>query len=480
MFGDPRNDDLLFCALLIALSLFLLFTRGFTMARTLPSQAAKRQLTESMAIKSLDAVSGMTEVKITAEHQRMWGDTATALMWVCPGFTRIMYSMCNPDGTGGVIFWTKDVPIAATDGLYIILNPDTFFGYTLHERVFIVAHEIMHMILNHCNMMHRYGTMKKIDYPSGKSLPYIGELFNVAADYVINAILADSKVGVAPKEALLNTNIGKAMDAPIDVYAKLYKDAKQKGGQPGQPGAGGGAGQGQKGFDKILAPGEAKGKNPQEVAGQRDEGEWKAAAAAAVTVAKAQGKLPAALERFFKELLQPVVDWREALPAAVARSVGGDGYTWRHLDRRLICRDIAAPGRARFHTDAIALAIDTSGSIGQVEIDRFFTEMRGILEDCRPRTVYVIWCDAKVHKVDEIEDSSEINSLKPKGGGGTDFRPPFDWLRERGITPDTLVYFTDLCGPFPPTQPSYPVIWASTVKGASYPWGNVVDLPLKD
>ena len=54
------------------------------------------------------------------------------------------------------------------------------------------------------------------------------------------------------------------------------------------------------------------------------------------------------------------------------------------------------------------------------------------------------------------------------------------WLREHGIVPDTMVYFTDLCGPFPPSAPGYPVIWASTVKGASYPWGNVVDLPLKD
>lgn len=450
------------------------------MARTLPSQQAKRQLHESMNIKSLDATVGMTEVKITAEQKRLWEDTTTALLWACPGFTRIMYSMCNPDGTGGVAFWTKDVPVAATDGLYIILNPDEFLSRLLHERVFILAHEIMHMILNHCNLMHRFGLSGHIIYPSGKKLKYIPMLYNVAADYVINQILADSRVGKPPADALLDVNMATAMDNPIDVYAKLYKEAQSMGGKPPPPDAGSGGRKGQKSFDQVLAPGEAKGKNPQEVAAERDEGEWKAAVAAANAINKAQGKSSAALDRFFSSLLKPKVDWREALPAAVARSVGGGGFTWRRLDRRFILQDLAVPGRAKFDTDNVTVAIDTSGSIGQVEIDRFFAEMKGIIEDCRPRLIRVIWCDAKVNKVDEVEDANEIDTLKPKGGGGTDFRPVFDWVKKSGSTPDVLVYFTDLMGSFPSAEPGYPVIWASTVKNGAYPWGNVVDVPLKD
>lgn len=471
------------------------------MARTLPStrkvvdEAPRNLLSESL-----------NRLTLTPDQQRLWQETTTALMWLCPGFTRIMYTMCNPDGTGGVAFWTDDekVPVAATDGVYLIFKPDVYFGkYTLHERVFIGAHEIMHMILNHCNMMYRFAQMGKITYPSGKSLPYIPMLYNIATDYVINAILSEAKVGTPPKDALLDTRIATAQDNPLDVYAKLYKDAQQKAKQKvGQQGQGNGSGQGQQGqgqgkpgqgpdggnplgsgtqgFDVILPPGKAAGKSPQEVAAQRDEGEWKAAVAAAEAVAKAQGKLPAALERFFKSILTPVVDWREALPVAVARSVGSDGYSWRHLDRRLILQDVAAPGRSRYNTDNLVLAIDTSGSIQQPEINLFFNNMRGIIDDCRPRNIWVVWCDAKVHKVDIVEDSSDIDSLKPKGGGGTDFRPVFDWVREQGMVPDVLVYFTDLMGSFPASAPGYPVVWASTVKGATYPWGNVVDLPLKD
>ena len=152
------------------------------MARTLPSQQVKRELHESLNVKSLNATEGMVEVPITAAQKKLWEDTVTAMMWACPGFTRIMYSMCNPDGTGGVAFWTKDVPIAATDGVYLIFNPDTYFAYPLHERVFILVHEIMHMVLNHINMIHRYRTTKTVVYPSGKKLPFNAMLFNCARE----------------------------------------------------------------------------------------------------------------------------------------------------------------------------------------------------------------------------------------------------------------------------------------------------------
>jgi predicted metal-dependent peptidase len=59
------------------------------------------------------------------------------------------------------------------------------------------------------------------------------------------------------------------------------------------------------------------------------------------------------------------------------------------------------------------------------------------------------------------------------GGGGTDFRPVFEWLDAAGCRPDALVYFTDACGDFPGAPPPYPVLWL--VKGnAPVPWGERV------
>jgi len=51
------------------------------------------------------------------------------------------------------------------------------------------------------------------------------------------------------------------------------------------------------------------------------------------------------------------------------------------------------------------------------------------------------------------------------GGGGTDFRPVFEWLDHHQYRPDLLVYFTDAEGRFPAKEPDFPVIWL--IKGKS-------------
>ena len=62
-----------------------------------------------------------------------------------------------------------------------------------------------------------------------------------------------------------------------------------------------------------------------------------------------------------------------------------------------------------------------------------------------------------------------------KGGGGTSFRPVFEWLEVNGIEPQSLVYFTDADGEFPQKEPNFPVIWL--VKGKTkVPWGQRVQL----
>jgi len=62
-----------------------------------------------------------------------------------------------------------------------------------------------------------------------------------------------------------------------------------------------------------------------------------------------------------------------------------------------------------------------------------------------------------------------------EGGGGTDFRPVFDWVEHENRSPNMLVYFTDAEGDFPKVPPNYPVIWLVKGKGV-VPWGERVQL----
>ena len=122
----------------------------------------------------------------------------------------------------------------------------------------------------------------------------------------------------------------------------------------------------------------------------------------------------------------------------------------------------------------IAIAVDCSGSVNSRQLGLFQEEIRSILAGQRPSLVHVLYFDAAVQKVETYQAGEPI-SLVPVGGGGTDFRPCFDWLREQGIVPATLVFLTDLCGTTPSEPPPYPVIWAST-ENRRAPFGQVVSM----
>ena len=414
---------------------------------------------------------------LTPEQADKWAKTRVALVWHCPAFAHIFFSMLDNAGSKHVAMFTRDVPIAATDGSNLLLNPDTFFEYTLGERIFICCHEIMHCIWNHCGLMHKFIRQGKVSYPDGTSLPYNQMLMNVATDLVINDCLIESKVGVFNKNWLHDKDYATSMDSAIDAYRKIFKLSKRGGGGGDGPPCKG------KGFDEHLPPGTSQGKDAQETVAGRNEVEWTTQIAAAANAAKLQGKLPAGLERLLGEILEPKVDWKEKIAALFARKVGSGSYDWRRPDRRLIVRDIYAPGRSGFGAGTVVIAIDTSGSIGELELNMFFAEMAGILEDVRPKRLVVMWCDAKVHRVDEIEEASDLPALKKKGapgGGGTCFEPVFDEMQKLGLdNVDALVYLTDGYGSFPKKPPEYVTIWGNiSAPGiVKYPFGDVVDIP---
>jgi predicted metal-dependent peptidase len=414
-------------------------------------------------------------IQIDAATERKWVETRGALMWRCPAFTHILFSMLNPEKGSLAAVFTKDVPYAATDGTNLILNPETFFALPLDERVFIVAHEILHCILNHCSLGFQMRRANRVRYVDGAELPYNQQGMNIAMDLVINDILIHDRIGSFPKMGLHDPKIATRETPFLDAYRKLFEQAKKNGSQPGD-----GVGGGQGGFDVHLDPGSVQGQDPGQAAQGRNQSAWDTAVAAAVASAKMQGRLPAGLERLLAEVIDPQVSWQDHIRAFFARRVGGGGYNWRKADRRLIQRDIIAPQRAGNGCDTIVVGIDTSGSIGQRVLDTFFGELRGIIGDLQPARVYVVWCDAKVHKVDECENTEDVGGLKPAGGGGTDFRPVFDWIEEEGLQPDALVYLTDGLGAFPDSAPRYPVLWGA-LKGynVAYPFGDVVEIEIK-
>ena len=89
-----------------------------------------------------------------------------------------------------------------------------------------------------------------------------------------------------------------------------------------------------------------------------------------------------------------------------------------------------------------------------------------------PEVIHVIYCDAEVNGTQSF-DAGDMIHLTPHGGGGTAFRPVFDWVAQSDIRPACVVYLTDLDGDDFGPPPDCPVIWVSTDK-TSAPFGEVI------
>lgn len=114
------------------------------------------------------------------------------------------------------------------------------------------------------------------------------------------------------------------------------------------------------------------------------------------------------------------------------------------------------------------IAIDTSGSVYGEQVREFVALTYDVLKstetfDERVR-VRIVQCDSKIRHIDEIDSLEEVRrwcgKMRIYGGGGTDFRPVFEYvdeLVEDGGFRDLggLIYFTDGCGTYPEWVPSY-------------------------
>lgn len=179
------------------------------------------------------------------------------------------------------------------------------------------------------------------------------------------------------------------------------------------------------------------------------------------------------MARMIDHLLQPQLPWRMLLARYLTPSARDD-FSYMRPSRRQ--GDFILPS-LRSHQIDLVIAIDTSGSIGEVELEEFLSEINAIKGQIRAR-ITLHACDAALAESGPwlFEPWEDLRLPEDfKGGGGTSFKPVFDWVRQQGMPPETLVYFTDAEGEFPEEIPDYHVIWL--VKGkAKVPWGQRIQL----
>tara|TARA_Y100000034_G_scaffold133143_1_gene197852 strand:+ start:2442 stop:3608 length:1167 start_codon:yes stop_codon:yes gene_type:complete len=318
---------------------------------------------------------------------------------------------------------------AYTDGVCIGYNTEFVLGLSSKERRALLAHEVMHCALGH-HVRRGLREHKK---------------WNRAADYAINDIL-NAEGELLPKDALLDSKYSKWS------ASKIYDDLPDL--PPPPPGGSGGSGADPGDSGSFGEVRDYPGDNHEIV-----EAEWQAASQAAAQIAKRQqGKGSAMLDRIagvYEDYSK--VPWRDVLRRFVQDTTGGDDYSWRRPSRRGIAEGLYLPQHQGESLQGLVVVIDTSGSVDADTLALFENEINTIISQYKNTEIDILYCDARVTRVD-LGERYPVE-FHPTGGGGTDFRPPFEWLRENNTTPSCLIYFTDLMGTFP-EEPAYPTLWA--------------------
>ena len=455
----------------------------------------------------------------------------------------------------------KTKPYAAwTDGQSIFLNEyaitemnkmktDTDSNGNTHnveitskELIFVIAHELMH-ILNETNERgNRMGILFDDVSPSGKAKH---ELWNIATDYEINSLLyfnvnlnSDSNksisksVGHKPDWVMFDA---KYKDVPAeDIYKELLEQTGMSGGNKGKNGnysfsvrdgngmtftfdpnnddsnsGNGGQSDGQDNQDgqNSQDTSNSKGNNssndqsdqeqqnnqnqkgnskPKNGTGLRfglganvpmiDEmtkAEIKAKIGDALqnssSSSKGIGTGMSAFNRLLDMLFKPQpFDWRRALTRYI-KSFMKENYTWNKPSRAGIANGLILPSASTTPKLHVAIAVDTSGSIGDRELTLLMNHVFTILSQFRTFTVDLWCCSTHVHEdtftVYTSANKSKINQFKIQSDGGTDMSANFPFIEKKyqgRDKPDLLMIFTDgedrLSGD-ETTRTKYPVLW---------------------
>ena len=204
---------------------------------------------------------------------------------------------------------------------------------------------------------------------------------------------------------------------------------------------------------------------------------WDEAMHQALNLAKAQGKVPGAVEQTIADAHRSTFDWRTLLRLYMTDTAASD-YSWSRPNRRFIDSGLYLPSIRSEGMAALAVIIDTSGSVDTDTLAEFWSEIRELAAEIEPERVVLLQVDAALQDEQDCAPDDLPERIDVKGRWGTDFRPGFAHLDETGADPAVCLYFTDMdCDRYPETEPDYPVIWCDYGDGAGLaaeppPWGE--------
>ena len=368
---------------------------------------------------------------------------------------------------------------------YIYFNPDFLDSISDRELVYVLEHEVMHIVLKHVERM--------------LSGDFDAELYNIASDIVVNSSIMRAHGGKESSisiQAYGGAQMHKAPDGSEgydytveEIYRTLetrYKKLKEDMERQLKD-------DGYEGWDIHIIDGDnyADDKN---AAGNIDDGEsnldkmlihmaWQSWIISAAEMAvkyggKGIGSLPMFVERYIRYIKQPELDWRIILNEFVQEEV--NDYSFSPPDKRFSESPFYLPdyNDTEFRVEKMLFMIDTSGSMSDEDISDVYSEIKGAIDQFNGKLQgWLGFFDAAVYPPQPFSDEEEFDIIRPEGGGGTRFDIIFDYVRDEMTeeAPVLIIILTDGYAPFPAERAAEdkPVLWILINSYVNPPWGKV-------
>lgn len=311
--------------------------------------------------------------------------------------------------------WDLSCGTAWCDGDTIGICPTFFYSLSDGGKKALLAHELWHTGYDHMSRRHDRDP----------------EIWNWAADYVINLVLKDDGYDMESLGPCLLNEAYRNMSTER-IYDILVKDAKE-----------------------IPVPegftGDIKDPDPKKSSNITSK---IIAAKQSAEMNQDEGSLPGEVTIFLDEFLSPVLPWEQLL-SRFFTELSNDDYSYRRPSRRheeeYLPSMISDNG-----LEHLIYFFDVSGSVSEGDIKRFNSEVKYIHEEMVPKNLTVVTFDTKIQNVLHFSEGDPFERIEITGRGGTDLDPVHKYIEKH--RPTAAVIFSDLhCYPMAAT--SIPILW---------------------
>lgn len=337
---------------------------------------------------------------------------------------------------------SAEIPVAATDGVCVLYNPEGMSSYGASQRAFIFLHEIMHILLDH----------------NARRQNRDPQLWNIACDYVINQWLEEKRtlfpVAIDPPPDMLKSSIGSRSAEEVYDFLKTRNQGRQDG-------------------DSFLLPDRIRGWGAEEVIRKmvpeklwdlqepqdpQGSGDSLSRAMHTAQLEEVRREVNAARKKMRgfggggiyqlpEEILLPgarLLPWRSLLSDFLTE-IESDEASYATPERKYLHMDLILPGHSFTDTELedVWAFVDSSGSISEQEMRLFLTQLYHLVKGFSCVLNIAFW-ETRVNAVyRDIRKEQDVLESLPKSTGGTDINCVYQWMEENRVRPGVLLILTD-------------------------------------